>query len=209
MLKQMIKAVLPGGVLKSLSGYKQMQQWKDRGYLEYAPQFVKEQVFLKYGVPKAPWVETGTFLGDTTEFLAQRFPTIYSIEPGKELFEQAQKRFAGRNVELFNDVSEAVFPKLLPELKGDLNFWLDGHYSAGLTFKGDSDCPVEDELKAIEANLGNFEKLAILIDDVRCFLPTSEEYEDYPSLDYLVDWARKHRFNWRIEQDIFVMRNFA
>ena len=113
-----------------------------------------------------------------------------------------------QNVELFNGVSEDIMPSLLLRLKGDINFWLDGHYSAGVTFKGNKDCPVEEELIAIKNNLLNFTKVSILIDDVRCFLPTNTTYSDYPSIDFLVDWARVNDFNWRVEQDVFVMRNF-
>ena len=118
----------------------------------------------------------------------------------------ACKRFKGKNVSLFNDVSENIFPSLLPKLSGNINFWLDGHYSAGVTFKGEKDCPVEDELIAIEQNLNNFNKISILIDDVRCFLPNNSSYSDYPSIDYLVDWARRMNFHWRIEHDIFIMQ---
>ena len=46
-----------------------------------------------------------------------------------------------------------VLPKLLPNLSGDINFWLDGHYSSGLTFKGDQECPIKDELDQIGNNL--------------------------------------------------------
>ena len=182
-----------------------LREWKKRGYLEYAPQFVKEKVFIKYGIPNVQWVETGTYLGVTSDFLAKNFSNVYSIEPEKGLYENAVKKFFGRNINFFNDVSETVLPKLLPTLNGDCNFWLDGHYSAGITFKGNKDCPVEDELNAIQDNLGNFKKLTILIDDVRCFLQIDPQYSNYPSINFLVDWARKNDFKWRIEQDIFIM----
>ena len=163
---------------------------------------------MKYGVPQAQWVETGTFLGENTDFLSNSYSFVYSVEPEKELYKNAMKKFLNQNVELFNGVSEDVMPSLLLRLKGDINFWLDGHYSAGVTFKGNKDCPVEEELIAIKNNLLNFTKVSILIDDVRCFLPTNTNYSDYPSIDFLVDWARVNNFNWRVEQDVFVMRNF-
>ena len=94
---------------------------------------------------------------------------------------------------------------LLPTLSGSINFWLDGHYSAGATFKGLKDCPVEEELMAIESNIANFNDLSILIDDVRCFLPSNVTHSDYPTTDYLVDWARRMNLFWRIEHDIFIM----
>ena len=207
-MKSIIKKLLPKKLRKILVELLQMQQWRARGYLENAPQLVKQNLFVKYGVPQAQWVETGTFLGETTDFLSNSYSFVYSVEPEKELYKNAMKKFLNQNVELFNGVSEDVMPSLLLRLKGDINFWLDGHYSAGVTFKGNKNCPVEEELIAIKNNLLNFTKVSILIDDVRCFLPTNTIYSDYPSIDFLVDWARVNNFNWRVEQDVFVMRNF-
>ena len=207
-MKSIIKKLLPKKLRKFLVELLQIQRWRARGYLENAPQLVKQNLFVKYGVPQAQWVETGTHLGETTDFLSKNYSFVYSIEPGKELYKNAMKKFLNQNVELFNGVSEDIMPSLLLRLKGDINFWLDGHYSAGVTFKGNKDCPVEEELIAIKNNLLNFTKVSILIDDVRCFLPTNTTHSDYPSIDFLVDWARVNDFNWRVEQDVFVMRNF-
>lgn len=206
-MKNAINAILPAPLLEQLLAYKQFLEWKKRGYLGNSPQSVKQHVFMRYGITGAPWVETGTYLGTTTAFLSNHFPLIYSIEPSLELYTKAVHRFEGSNVMLYNGVSEDILPTLLPMLSGDINFWLDGHYSAGITFRGHKECPVEDELDAIHDNIDNFSKITILIDDVRCFLPRSNDYSNYPSIDYLVDWARAHQFWWRIEHDIFVMKN--
>ena len=191
----------------SIQKYKEIRSWKKRMYSEHSPQFIKEEVFLKYGIKNAKWIETGTCHGITTKFLADNYPQVYSIEPSKDLYDRAVQNFEGRNVDLFNNCSENVLPDLLSKLNGDINFWLDGHYSGGVTFKGKKDCPVEDELLAINENISNFTKITILIDDVRCFLAKSPDYDGYPSIDYLVDWSRKNKFYWRIEHDIFIMRN--
>ena len=191
----------------SIQKYKEIRSWKKRMYSEHSPQFIKEEVFLKYGIKNAKWIETGTCHGITTKFLADNYPQVYSIEPSKDLYDRAVQNFEGRNVDLFNNCSENVLPDLLSKLNGDINFWLDGHYSGGVTFKGKKDCPVEDELLAINENISNFTKITILIDDVRCFLAKSPDYYGYPSIDYLVDWSRKNKFYWRIEHDIFIMRN--
>lgn len=229
-MKSLVKKVLPRPwtdkivVFRNLSGkeklallfgqseweksamYNGLAEWEERDFLNHSPQFIKEKVFLHHGVQGAPWVETGTFMGTTTAFLLEHYPKVYSIEPEPKLYEDVVRRFSGSPVELFNDISERVFPELLPKLGGSINFWLDGHYSAGVTFKGPKDCPVEEELAAISENLDHFEKVSILIDDVRCFLGELEEYKDYPTLDYIVDWARRYGFNWRIEHDIFIMK---
>ena len=205
-MKKLLKKLLPQTILEFYQTQRGIADWKKRGFLENSPQLVKENVFLKYGIKNAAWIETGTYLGTTTNYLSNLFPHVYSIEPEPMLYASACKRFEGKNVTLFNEVSENVFPSLLPKLTGNINFWLDGHYSAGITFKGVKDCPVEDELSAIENNFSNFDKLSILIDDVRCFLPSNVDYTDYPSIDYLVDWARRMNLCWRIEHDIFIIQ---
>ncbi len=194
--------------MNPFTGLKALMDWRKRGWSDNAPQFAKEAILRKYAIAGATWVETGTFMGATTRFLASISPKVCTVEPAQKLFERAKRRFANTHVEVINGVSEEIFPSLLPTLSGDICFWLDGHYSAGQTFKGATDCPVEDELKAIEANLASFGKVSILIDDVRCFLSTAADFDDYPSIDYLVDWSRKHGLNWRIEQDIFIIRNW-
>jgi len=102
--------------------------------------------------------------------------------------------------------SEEQLPQLLPTLSGDVNFWLDGHYSAGMTYQGSVDTPIVAELACIEGQMPRFRNIVVLIDDVRCFDPTAPEFAQYPSLDLLVDWARRNRFHWHIEHDIFVAR---
>ena len=194
-------------ILFTIKKYKEINSWKKRLYFEHSPQFIKQEIFLKYGIKNTKWIETGTCHGITTKFLADNFPHVYSIEPSKQLYDEAVHNFKGCNVDLFNNCSENVLPNLLSRLNGDINFWLDGHYSGGVTFKGKKDCPVEEELLAINENISNFAKITILIDDVRCFLAKSPDYDGYPSIDYLVDWSRKNKFYWRIEHDIFIMLN--
>jgi len=186
-----------------------LRDWSKRGWSDHAPQFVKQAIFRKYSIDGATWVETGTFMGRTTRFLASLAPLVYTIEPAPKLFKRAKRRFNNTHVHVLNGTSEDVIPTLLPKLSGDICFWLDGHYSAGQTHKGPTDCPIEQELAAIAANLGNFDHVSILIDDIRLFLPSETTYSDYPSVDFLVDWARQHDFEWRIEQDIFILRNWA
>ncbi|GAB5447980.1 hypothetical protein [Gymnodinialimonas sp.] len=204
-----VQKYLPEGLYKRLQRVKHLREWAGRGYSEHAPQFVKEGLFMRHGVPNATWIETGTFLGTTTRFLSQRAPKVYTIEPSDLYYRRALETFKGQNVEVINAPSEDALPKLLPELTGPLNFWLDGHYSAGETYKGEIECPVEPELTAIAANLDHLDAVSILIDDVRLFFRDETTHEDYPSLDYLVDWSRENGFEWRIEHDIFIMKRIV
>lgn len=186
----------------------QESEWAARDYESPSPSWIKRSVLLRLGAKNAIWVETGTFEGDTAALLAPESKAVYTIEPEHTLFERAEARFSDdKRVQVIHGLSENVFPSLLPTLTGKVNFWLDGHYSGGITHQGPTDCPVREELANIEKNLSRFESVVVLIDDIRCFDPTIPLYADYPSRDYLVDWARRNDLSWHIEHDIFVAKS--
>jgi hypothetical protein len=183
------------------------RSWEQRGYDAPSPPFVKRACIRRNGLQGATWIETGTYRGDTTRFLADFASRVYSIEPEPTLFANAARRFKDfANVEIINGLSENVFPDLLPTLRGDVCFWLDGHFSAGVTHKGPQDTPILDELKSIGENLSNIGRAVVLVDDVRCLNPDLPEYSTYPSLDVVVDWCRRHDLSWHIEHDILVAK---
>jgi hypothetical protein len=183
------------------------REWEARDFAAPSPHFVKQTVLLRNGLERATWVETGTYLGATTSVLATIGRMVYSIEPEPTLFAKAEQRFQRTvNVKLLNGTSEDVFPSLLPLLEGPVCFWLDGHYSAGNTFKGPKDTPIVDELTQIEAHLPRFGATVVMVDDIRCFDPANPEFASYPSVDYLIDWARRLGLDWHIEHDIFIAR---
>lgn len=194
-------------VYRIFSGFRDCLQWSKRRYAAPSPHFIKQACLLRNGFQAATWVETGTFLGQTTQLLARHAAYVYSIEPEPNLFARAEKIFSDKkNVKILKGASEDIFPELLPTLTGDVNFWLDGHYSAGITFKGSQDTPILDELACISRNINRFSRVCVLVDDIRCFNPHVPEYAAYPSLDALVAWASAHKLNWHIEHDIFVAR---
>lgn len=172
-----------------------------------APFLVKKEVLRRDEVSNATWVETGTFRGDMTQELATIANYVITIEPEPTLYEAASQRFLGfQNVSTLLGTSEDVLPRVLAQVKSPVRFWLDGHFSAGMTFQGDSDTPIRAELEAISGYLPTWDDVCIYIDDVRCFDPSLENYEDYPSLAELVNWAQTHGLKWSIEQDIFIAR---
>jgi hypothetical protein len=184
------------------------KDWADREFAAPSPHFVKHKVLLRNGLRDATWVETGTFLGDTTSVLSKVAKVVYSIEPEPTLFSKAETRFRDTaNVRIIRGLSEDVFPKLLPAISGDICFWLDGHYSAGITFKGPQETPINDELLVIGENITRMNKVVVMIDDMHCFNPGDPEFSAYPPVDGLVDWARKHNLSWHIEHDIFIAKN--
>lgn len=186
----------------------ELRKWADRDYAAPSPPHVKRKVLLRNGMPCETWVETGTYLGSTTQVLSLKAKFVYSIEPEPELFSNAKERFSKHsNVEIIFGTSEACIEGVLEKISGDVSFWLDGHYSAGITYKGDLDTPIALELATIEKAIGRLGKVVIMIDDVRCFGSKDPEHAEYPPLEFLVEWANKNQFSWHIEHDIFVAGN--
>ena len=184
------------------------RDWADREFAAPSPHFVKQKVLLRNGLRDATWVETGTFMGDTTSVLSKVAKMVYSIEPEPTLFSNAEQKFSNTsNVKIIKGLSEDVLPKLLPRISGNICFWLDGHYSTGITFKGTQDTPIISELTVIERNMTQMSKMVVMVDDIRCFDPRNPEFSAYPPVDVLVDWARKHNLTWHIEHDIFIAKN--
>jgi hypothetical protein len=191
-----------------LREYKSYKNWEKINFQAPSPHYIKQACLIRNGFPGATWIETGTYLGQTTQVLSKIGLKVFSIEPEATLFANAYNYFKKfSNVEILNGTSEQIFPNLLPKIKGDVNFWLDGHYSAGITFKGTQDTPILEELKHIADNLNHFKKVCVLIDDVRCFNPKILEYSTYPSVNILVAWANNNNLDWHIEHDIFVAKN--
>ena len=96
------------------------------------------------------------------------FDRIYSIELNQELVEKAKLRFKNEShIELIHGDSGIELKKLIAKINQPALFWLDGHYSAGITARGDKDTPILEELEHIlnAPDRGH----VILIDDARCF----------------------------------------
>jgi hypothetical protein len=183
-------------------------QWIKNGYVSPSPHFVKQAVLIRNSIKSAAWVETGTYLGSTTKKLQKLGCRVISIEPQSEYYSYNQKKFRKRkNVELLHGTSEAIFPSLIPSLNGDFNFWLDGHFSGGDTFKGTSDTPILNELQVIEDNILRFGRVTIFVDDIRCFSSGKPQYAHYPELGTIVSWANKNDLSWSIEHDIFIAKS--
>jgi hypothetical protein len=204
-LKMIVRNSYPYRVLRLWQGF---VAWGIRAYAAPSPHVIKQTVLLRNALPNATWIETGTYLGQTTKELSKNSVFVYSIEPEPTLYSNAAAYFKSYpNVEILNGLSEEVFPSLLPKLSGDINFWLDGHYSAGITHKGPQDTPILDELAYISKNLNHFGKVCVMIDDIRCFNPELDEFSSYPTLNVLVEWANQNSLSWNIEHDIFIAKS--
>jgi hypothetical protein len=212
-----IKAALMGVVLIRLliktntDAVMSLLSWLRRGFQSPSPQFIKFFVLQKWGGNQT-WIETGTYLGDTTAFLSKNCKKVYSIEASEYFATKASNKFSARdNIVIIQGLSEERLPTLLNSLdiseKNDVSFWLDGHYSGGDTFHGLNDTPITQELVTIAENLKYFSSVTVLIDDVRCFNPSISDFAQYPELEFLVEFANSNDLFWTIEHDIFIATN--
>lgn len=139
------------------------------------------------------FIETGTYMGDTIWSLRETCNKLISIEVQPQLAEIARSRFRNiPHVEIITGDSAVELNRVVTEIEGSCLFWLDGHYSAGMTGRGAKNCPIYEELAAIEK--GCDFPFSIMIDDARCFetdpaYPTVAELKsavelNFPSHDF-------------------------
>ena len=182
-----------------------MDDWRSVAFSSPAPFSVKRQVVLRNTLPMCTFIETGTYYGDTIEFVRGTASKIYSIEPHKKLFETAKERFSKySNIKIIQGESDKILVTLLPTISGDVTFWLDGHFSGVETHKGLKNTLVQEELKLISKNAKQLGRLIVMVDDIRLFDPDLLDSKDYPTRSYLVNWADENGFKWTIEHDIFI-----
>jgi hypothetical protein len=100
-----------------------------------------------YGTGKT-FIETGTYLGDTTSLAVEcGYEQVFSCELNEELYESACRYFKGNpKVKLWHGDSIDCIPKMLGKANGPATFWLDAHASGPLGGGRTGGSPVLDEL---------------------------------------------------------------
>ncbi len=174
---------------------KEIAEWKRRGRPVPPPHVVKQRMLKAYSTRFGlkTLVETGTCYGNMVEALKDSFDHIYSIELSEELFEKAKERFADiRNVEIIHGDSAVELGKLMHKINEPALFWLDAHYSAGVTAKGNKITPVYEELAHI-LNAPD-RRHVIIIDDARDFGLNPA----YPTIEELRNLGKSKRQNLEV-----------
>lgn len=180
-------------------------KWRSLNYSAPSPQHVKIRILKSNSLNNATWVETGTYLGDTTLILSKIAKNVISIEPKHELSVFASTRLKRvKNVEIINATSEECISSVLESISGPTCFWLDGHYSGDVTFLGSKISPILDELATIASYL-KANEVVVFVDDFRLFVNSVNT--GYPSQDILVEWAVENNLSWTVEQDIFIAKS--
>ena len=132
------------------------------------------------------FVETGTYLGQTAIHMASILGKCHTIELSKDLYDAAEKTLGRHeNISRYQGDSADVLPAVLDRIDGPAIFWLDAHYSAGVTAGDKRHTPILPELEAIFAH--RIKNHVILIDDARAFIGMN----GYPTIKKLRRLVRK------------------
>lgn len=174
------------------------------------PHRVKMATLTRHSQNDASWIETGTYLAKTTIYLAKRSPQVISIEPALIFYDYARSVTKNyHNILLLEGSSEERFSEAItiPNTK-HLSCWLDGHYSAGSTFFGRKTNPLEEELACIFKNQSRYETITVFIDDINNLYDIGSRDMDYPDITDLVLSLKDNGFNWIIENNILIAKNY-
>ena len=164
-----------------------IMNWEKAGRPIPPPNQVKQSVVEYYQsiTNYSILIETGTFLGDMVEAQRKNFRRIFSIELSEKLWRNAKKRFSKyTHIQIIHGDSGKVLGDITNQLEEPAVFWLDAHYDAGVTAKGDTECPIFQELDAILTNKQI--NHVILIDDARSF----NGQGDYPEITKLIEYVK-------------------
>ena len=196
----------------SFKNRKSLKNWRARNFSPPSPDIIKHQILMNNNLKDSLWIETGTYYGETTKLLSKISKKTISIEADKNLFETSNKILKNfKNVEILNGKSEDLLDKVISK---NLNFknvciYLDAHLCQDhlkntKTFGNENTAtPILNELEIVSKYVSSFEKIVVLIDDIRLF---QGKFQNYPNKNTLVSWCKKNNFLWEIEQDIFICK---
>ena len=123
-------------------------------------------------------IETGTFLGDTTEFLS-KFSNVISIEKSRLFYYLSKSRFHNENqIQIIYGKSEVELKKI-KNFEKNTFFYLDAHWGEGL--------PLKEEVEQITNNYLNY---LICIDDFAVPNDNSWGFDSYDGTKLDIDMLK-------------------
>lgn len=151
------------------------------------------------------FVETGTHKGNTVLGLHSYFSDLYTIELSVKYYSEFNAENPHLKIHTFLGDSSIVLLDIIPSLNGKAVFWLDGHFSSGDTAQGDKDCPLIEELSAID-KLYSFDKAVIIIDDYRLFGFVGNEDWSEITEDNILNCLNNFEVKHFVVKDRFVLK---
>jgi hypothetical protein len=162
--------------------------WRINGRKNNVPKLFKEKIVKQYAHRNSinVFVESGTYRGDMVRAIRDDFSKIYSIELSPTLANLAKKRFKDNpNVVIKMGNSADALSEILPQIDEPCIFWLDAHWSGGVTGKANLHTPIRKELDCILNH--PISSHVILVDDARCF----NGENDYPTFNEVKELVLK------------------
>lgn len=200
-IKNILKKTWIYDIILKNRAKKSLTKWVKAGKPVPPPQAYKQKIIKEYATKYniSTLIETGTYQGETIRNVRNSFKIIYSIELDKVLYQNAKNSFKQfKDITIVNgDSGEKIF-EIINKIDVPCLFWLDGHYSEGITSKGDLNTPILQELNHILNH--HIKNHIILIDDARCFIGKN----DYPSIENLKKFITEKNpdLNIKIKHDI-------
>jgi hypothetical protein len=191
-------------ILKRFLFYKsEYNSWLQSGKPIPPPHLAKRELLKKYQNKYKIniLVETGTYLGEMVFAQKDNYKSIYSIEIQPELYTAAKRRFMNyKNINILFGDSGEMMSELVQNLEEKALFWLDGHYSGGITGKSETECPIFNELLPI---LNDNKNHIIIIDDANCFIGKN----DYPTIDALIRFVESQNkyYSSKLEDNAIIL----
>lgn len=190
-------------IKEAISARKKIFLWKLKGRPIPPPPAVKQMInkyyAAKYGL--YTFIETGTYMGEMIDAVINTFSRIISIEYDEKLAERAKNRYSSHShITIFQGDSGKILREIMSGINEPCLFWLDAHYSGGVTAQADSETPVVQEIKVILEHPCSDH--VILIDDAREF--TSNK--NYPTLEELKQIIKQSQKKWQMVVDNDIIR---
>ncbi|HEX3358617.1 MAG TPA: hypothetical protein VHS31_16700 [Tepidisphaeraceae bacterium] len=142
------------------------------------------------------FVETGTNHAETAVWAAGVFPNVITVEGQKTLYDENVARHGHhKNISFLLGDTRQHIGTLAKSLNHPAIFWLDAHWCGGETFGVSSECPVLEEIEALNnSTIPHF----ILIDDARLFTappPPPHAANQWPDISTICKLLGVHNSN--------------
>lgn len=179
--------------------------WRSNGFAAPPPPSVKRRALRRNAIVGGTFVETGTFLGDTSVEATAYSHRVITIEASPTLCAYLRRRFVNYpQIELVEGTSQEYLLGAVSSVRGDVTFWLDAHASGGITFGDPEITSIRRDLATIAASRHQFGSIVVMVDDIRGF---GHQPPHYPDVSFLIDWADQNEMTWNIELDMMCMRS--
>lgn len=165
-------------------------------------------LLLKKSYGLSVFVETGTFLGETTAWASKNFSKVYTVEILERYIKGAKSSncFGLGNIEFFHGESSKLIPEILSKITEPALFWLDAHWGGDLHYKKpEEECPLMGELEAIRNH--SITHSVLMIDDARLFVyppPKPLTPEKWPSFGEILSTLSQMKYVPMVVDDVII-----